>query len=131
MTQHYIALAAAPHLAQELRRASEARVVAFAEALDVVRRGMDAVATAIARPVEGIAARIARRPARARAIAELEALDDHLLEDIGLRRGDIREAVVIGRSLAPNSGAVVLPFTPPGDRAPGAEPAAARQTEAA
>lgn len=61
-------------------------------ALFASRQGVGSAAGHLA----GIVAHIARIAAgwrRRRNFAELEALDDHLLDDIGLTRGDVRWAI--------------------------------------
>lgn len=72
-------------------RRQQARVVA--EALGAgwqgLRRGLSGLATLGRQLLD----RLARRSERQRAIAQLTGLDDRLLADIGLRRGDIQLAV--------------------------------------
>ena len=76
--------------------ASSSRVVAHA------RRGaqfmvLAFVTNAVAAAPAKLVAAIAERRRMARAIAQLEALSDHVLADIGIERGDIPRVVRYGR----------------------------------
>ena len=50
-----------------------------------------------AQPLAGLAARVARWYRIRRATRQVMALDDHLLRDIGIGRGEIERAVATGR----------------------------------
>lgn len=122
MTQYYLALMAAPHLAPQLRRANEERAAAFAGAVRPARRLVRAVGEALA----GLAERY-RREARLReAEAELHAFSDRALADIGLTRGEIAHAVRHGRPERPGPSAAVVPFGARPARLPRPESGAAR-----
>ena len=72
-------------------RRLQARVMA--EALATGWRGLRCGVHGLADGVRALRERLARRFARHRAIHLLSVLDDRLLADIGLRRGDIELAV--------------------------------------
>ena len=74
----------------EVRRA-QARAVA--EALGAARGGLHRGLSGFAALGRHLMDRLGRRSERQRAIARLTALDERLLADIGLRRGDIELAV--------------------------------------
>jgi uncharacterized protein YjiS (DUF1127 family) len=58
---------------------------------------LSALRSAIAAPVKGMMAAHAERRRINRAIAELDALSDHMLRDIGIERHDIGRIVRNGR----------------------------------
>ena len=66
---------------------------AAAEALATGWRGVRWGVNSLGNAVRALRERLARRFARHRAVHLLSALDDRLLADIGLRRGDIELAV--------------------------------------
>lgn len=72
------------HQYQLLGRQLQARVMAST---------LTSLLEAVLRPLGKLAAASRRALARADAIRELGSLDDHLLRDIGIRRGDIPAAV--------------------------------------
>lgn len=63
----------------------------------IQRQVLSALWNALATPVKGIIAAYAERRRINHAIAELSALSDHVLRDIGLERHDIERIVRKGR----------------------------------
>lgn len=61
------------------------------------RQVLSALWNAVATPVKGMMAAYAERRRINRAIAELSALSDHMLRDIGMVRNDIERIVRKGR----------------------------------
>lgn len=86
MAYHYIWMSNQPHLAGFLRRANEERSAAIYATFRGIGRGIRLVGAA----VTGFLARQARKQRERAAIRDLEALDDRLLKDIGVARGEIR-----------------------------------------
>jgi uncharacterized protein YjiS (DUF1127 family) len=98
---------------------------AMAEALDAGRRGLQRGLGGLAAVVQGwLLEPLVKRSERNRALRQLAGLDDRLLADIGLRRGDI-ELAVDGqladprmRRRAPAPAAVVTEHLRAGERCP-------------
>lgn len=88
MVYDYFWRTRSPERLANLRRANEAQA---AEIHARLRTGR-AVIARLADGLRAAAAAARRRRDRARALRRLEALSDHALRDIGLRRADIRAA---------------------------------------
>ena len=78
------------YLAEGRRRQARAMAEALGAGSRALRRGLTRVAARVRRQ---LLEPLARRSERRRAIGRLAELDDRLLADIGLRRGDIELAV--------------------------------------
>ena len=77
------------HITEARRRQARAMAEAMRAGSRALRRGLSGLAALLRQLPE----RLARRSERRRAIGQLAELDDRLLADIGLRRGDIALAV--------------------------------------
>ena len=78
------------YLAEGRRRQARAMAEAIGAGRRALRWGLTALAALVRRH---LLAPLARRSERRRALGQLTGLDDRLLADIGLRRGDIELAV--------------------------------------
>ena len=78
------------YLAEGRRRQAQAMAATIGAGWRALRWGLTSVAALVRRQ---LLEPLARRAERKRAIGRLSALDDRLLADIGLRRGDITLAV--------------------------------------
>lgn len=72
------------------QRARKARAEAYALVFGAVGRGIVSAVRGTVSAIRGVARGIHRRHVEKAAVRELSALDDRLLRDIGLERGDIR-----------------------------------------